>query len=80
MNSSSLIVSALGGVMLLATTAAPVSAYQTGGHGHAAAQSLRNHEPPDPCLRFHERRAHAHCVASLSAGKRRHERLDPYKN
>jgi|HubBroStandDraft_4_1064222.scaffolds.fasta_scaffold2073177_1 hypothetical protein len=41
--------------------------------------SARNQEPPDPCISFHGR-AHAHCVAGLAAGKRRHNRLDPYKN
>jgi hypothetical protein len=80
MNASLLTGAALGAVILWATSAAPVSAYQSGGHGHGAAQNVRNHEPPDPCLRFHERRAHAHCVSELASGRRQHDRLDPYKN
>ena len=42
--------------------------------------AYRNFEPPDPCVKFHQRRAHAHCVSSLASNKRRHDRLDPYKN
>jgi hypothetical protein len=48
--------------------------------GHGTAQHVRTYEPPDPCLQFHGRRAHAHCVSGLTSGKRRHDRLDPYKN
>jgi hypothetical protein len=48
--------------------------------GHGTAQNARTYEPPDPCLKFHERRAHAHCVSTLASPKRRHDRLDPYKN
>jgi hypothetical protein len=43
------------------------------------ASSVRNQEPPDPCIAFHGR-SHAHCVARLEARKRRHGRIDPYKN
>jgi hypothetical protein len=78
MNASLLTVAALGAVVLLATSAAPASAYEHGGPGHG--QHARSYEPPDPCKRFHDRRSHAHCVASLTSGRRRHDRLDPYKN
>jgi len=78
MNSSLLAVSALGAVTLLATSVAPVSAHP--GHAYETARRVRPYEPPDPCIKFHDRRAHAHCVAGLTSGRRGHDRLDPYKN
>jgi len=78
MNSSFLTISALGAVMLLATSLAPASAHP--GHGYETTQHARTYEPPDPCVGFHDRRAHAHCVAGLTSGRRRRDRLDPYKN
>ena len=48
--------------------------------GHGTGQNVRTYQPPDPCRKFHGRRAHAHCVSALASARRRHDRLDPYKN
>ncbi|HLI66313.1 MAG TPA: hypothetical protein VKU90_08095 [Caulobacteraceae bacterium] len=70
------------GSAVAAQTKDPIT-IRLSGTPHASRTALaayRNLEPPDPCLKFHQRRAHAHCVSSLAAEKRRHDRLDPYKN